>query len=70
LICADTSEAAQRTVELVEAMPGLRGVQAGSLASANAVEALTAVLLNVNIKYKSHVALRLEGLAPLAPTTP
>jgi 8-hydroxy-5-deazaflavin:NADPH oxidoreductase len=70
LICADTSEAAQRTVELVEAMPGLRGVQAGSLASANAIEALTAVLLNVNIKYKSHVALRLEGLAPLAPTTP
>jgi len=70
LICADTTAAAQRTVELVETMPGLRGVQAGSLASANAIEALTAVLLNVNIKYKSHVALRLEGLAPLAPTTP
>jgi 8-hydroxy-5-deazaflavin:NADPH oxidoreductase len=70
LICADSSEAAQRTVELVETMPGLRGVQAGSLASANAVEALTAVLLNVNIKYKSHVALRLEGLAPLAPAMP
>jgi NADPH-dependent F420 reductase len=70
LICADTNSAAQRTVELVEMMPGLRGVQAGSLASANAVEALTAVLLNVNIKYKSHVALRLEGLAPLASQTP
>jgi hypothetical protein len=68
LICADTNEAAQQTVELVEAMPGLRGVQAGSLASANAVEALTAVLLNVNIKYKSHVALRLEGLNPTAPS--
>jgi 8-hydroxy-5-deazaflavin:NADPH oxidoreductase len=70
LICADTNEAAKRTVELVETMPGLRGVQAGSLASANAIEALTAVLLNVNIKYKSHVALRLEGLAPLATPTP
>jgi hypothetical protein len=66
LICADTNEAAHQTVALVEAMPGLRGVQAGSLASANAVEALTAVLLNVNIKYKSHVALRLEGLNPPA----
>jgi 8-hydroxy-5-deazaflavin:NADPH oxidoreductase len=70
LICADTSEGGRRTVELVETMPGLRGVQAGSLASANAVEALTAVLLNVNIKYKSHVALRLEGLVPLSAPTP
>ena len=41
---------------------GLRPVLAGSLASANAIEALTAVLLNVNVRYKSHVALRLEGL--------
>jgi hypothetical protein len=68
LICADTNEAAQQTVELVESMPGLRGVQAGSLASANAIEALTAVLLNVNIKYKSHVAMRLEGLKSPSPS--
>jgi hypothetical protein len=67
LVCADTVEGATKTGELVEAMPGLRAVQAGSLASANAVEALTAVLLNVNIKYKSHVALRLEGLAQAPP---
>jgi hypothetical protein len=64
MICADTAEGATRTAELVETMSGLRAVQSGSLASANAVEALTAVLLNINIKYKSHVALRLEGLAP------
>lgn len=62
LICADTAAGARETAALVEVMPGLRAVQAGSLASANAVEALTAVLLNVNVKYKSHVALRLEGL--------
>lgn len=68
LICADTTDAARQTIELVETMPGLRGVQAGSLASANAVEALTAVLLNVNVKYKSHVALRLEGLNLPAPS--
>lgn len=63
LICSDTAEGARQTAELVEAMPGLRAVQAGSLASANAIEAFTAVLLNVNIKYKSHVSLQLEGLA-------
>lgn len=63
LVCADGEEAAATTVALVDAVPGLRGVRAGSLASANAVEALTAVLLNVNRHYKAHVSLRLSGLA-------
>jgi NADPH-dependent F420 reductase len=62
MICADDPDAANSTAELVESMPGLRAVQAGSLASANAVEALTAVLLNINIRYKTHVAPRLVGL--------
>ncbi len=62
LVCADDREAGEQTRALVEAVPGLRGVLAGSLASANAVEALTAVLLNVNIRYKAHVAVKLPGL--------
>ncbi|HVB06214.1 MAG TPA: NADPH-dependent F420 reductase [Acidimicrobiales bacterium] len=62
LVCADDREAGEVTGRLVEAVPGLRAVQAGSLASANAVEALTAVLLNVNIRYKTHVAVKLPGL--------
>jgi 8-hydroxy-5-deazaflavin:NADPH oxidoreductase len=62
LICADDADAAQQTAALVEVVPGFRAVRAGSLASANAVEALTAVLVNVNIRYKAHVALRLLGL--------
>lgn len=62
LVCADDAGAAEATVAMVEAIPGLRGVRAGSLASATAVEALTPVLLNVNIRYKTHVAVRLAGL--------
>lgn len=62
LVCADDPGAADETVALVDRMEGLRGVRAGSLASANAIEALTAVLINVNVAYRSHVALRLEGL--------
>jgi NADPH-dependent F420 reductase len=62
LVCADDQKSADDTIALVESMEGLRAVFCGSLASANAVEALTAVMLNVNIRYKSHVALRLEGL--------
>jgi hypothetical protein len=62
LVCADDVAAGAAAETLVNAMPGLRAVYAGSLAQANAVEALTAVLLNVNIGYRSHVALRLAGL--------
>jgi NADPH-dependent F420 reductase len=69
LICADDPTAAAATEALVGSMSGLRPVVCGSLASANAVEALTAVLLNVNIRYKSHVALHLEGLQ-LPPSAP
>ncbi len=62
LVCASSPRSASSTAALVEAVPGLRAVHAGSLASAGPVEALTAVLVNVNIAYRSHVAVRLEGL--------
>jgi hypothetical protein len=62
LVCADDEEAGAATCALVEVIPGLRAVRCGSLASANAVEALTAVLLNVNRRYKAHAALALTGL--------
>lgn len=64
LVCGDDRDAVAATCALIDTVPGLRGVRAGSLASANPVEALTAVLLNVNIAYKTHVALRLPGLPP------
>ncbi|MCU1495288.1 MAG: oxidoreductase coenzyme F420-dependent [Acidimicrobiaceae bacterium] len=62
LVCADTPDGLAATVAVVEVMPGLRAVHAGSLASAGAVEALAAVLVNVNVSYRSHVAVQLTGL--------
>jgi NADPH-dependent F420 reductase len=62
LVCADDEAAGEETVAMVDSIPGLRGIRAGTLASASAVEAITPVLLNVNIRYKAHVALRLAGL--------
>ncbi len=62
LVCADRREAAEATARLVESVPGLRALQAGGLASAGPVESLTAVLLNVNLRYKAEVALRATGL--------
>jgi len=62
LVCGDDREATSEVVGLVDRLPGLRGVDAGGLASALAIEALTAALLEVNRRYKTHAAIRLTGL--------
>jgi NADPH-dependent F420 reductase len=62
LICADHAEAVTATSDLVARVPGLRPVHAGSLAAAAPVEAFTAVLLEVNVRYKTRAAIRLTGL--------
>jgi len=63
LVCSDSERGFLETRDLVSSISGLRAVFSGSLASANAVEALTAVLLNINVRYKTHVSMRLTGLS-------
>ncbi|HZT67227.1 MAG TPA: NADPH-dependent F420 reductase [Acidimicrobiales bacterium] len=62
LVCADQPAALKAASDLVAAVPGLTPVDAGSLSSAAAVEAFTAVLLQVNRRYRTRTALRLVGL--------
>lgn len=62
LVVADDAGALADTIALVEAVPGLRGVAAGSLSACGAIEAMTAVLLNVNIAHRAHTSIRLTGL--------
>lgn len=62
LVCADDPAATAATAELVGRIDGLRPLDAGSLASAGAVEAFTAVLVTLNIRYKAHATLRLSGI--------
>ncbi len=62
MVCSDDRAARREVVELVDRLPGLRGVEAGGLGSALAIEALTAALLEVNRRYKTHAAIRLTGL--------
>lgn len=61
LVCSDHERAITATIELVDAIPGLRGVDAGSLSSAGAIEAFTAVLVGINIKHRAHASIRLTG---------
>jgi NADPH-dependent F420 reductase len=52
LVCSDHEDAKQEVFRLVSAIDGMRGVDAGPLANAVAVEALTPVLLYINKRYK------------------
>jgi len=49
-------------VGIVDAMPGLRAVAAGSMSLASAIEAFTAVCVTVNIRHKAHSYVKLAGL--------
>ncbi|MBJ7293776.1 MAG: NADPH-dependent F420 reductase, partial [Ilumatobacteraceae bacterium] len=43
-------------------IPGCRPLDAGELSNATAIEAFTAVLLQLNVRYKTRVAPRLTGI--------
>ncbi len=70
LVCGGDREARERVIELVKRI-GIDAFDAGVLANAVAVEALTAVLIAVNIKYKVKGAgIRLTGVPrPTSPTS-
>lgn len=62
LVCSDHKPAFEQTAELVSLIPNLRPLNAGSLSNAAPIEAITAVLLQLNVRYKTHAAIRLTGI--------
>lgn len=63
LICSDHSSAFEATAELTDLIPRLRPLNAGSLANAAPVEAMTAVLLQLNVRYHTRAAsVRVTGI--------
>ena len=62
LICSDDADAITKTAEIVSQIPGCRPLDAGELSNATAIEAFTAVLLQLNIRYKTRVAPKLTGI--------
>jgi NADPH-dependent F420 reductase len=81
LICSDDPKATEIVADIVRKIPGCRPLDAGELSNATAIEAFTAVLLQLNIRYKTRVAPKLTGIrndprdvqkaapAPAAPPT-
>ena len=62
LVCGDDERAKQLALELAGRLVRGRAIDAGPLANARALEGMTAVLLNVNRRYKVHAGIRLVGL--------
>ena len=62
LICSDDPGSTLVIAEIVGKIPGCRPLDAGELSNATAIEAFTAVLLQLNIRYKTRVAPKLTGI--------
>jgi 8-hydroxy-5-deazaflavin:NADPH oxidoreductase len=61
-LCGDRKADKARVARLIEAIPGLRPVNAGALETARIVEQLTPLLISVNVRYKTHAGIKLTGL--------
>jgi 8-hydroxy-5-deazaflavin:NADPH oxidoreductase len=61
LVCGDPSPAKDLSLDLAGRLVKGRAIDAGPLANARALEGMTAVILNVNRRYKVHAGIRLTG---------
>jgi len=62
LVCGDRRDDKREAAELLGRIPGLRCVDCGRLEMSRVTESLTAMLISVNVRYKTHAGIRLTGL--------
>ena len=62
LICSDHEAATAMTAELVHAIPNMRPLDAGELSQSTPIESFTSVLLQLNVRYKTRVAVKFTGI--------
>jgi NADPH-dependent F420 reductase len=63
LVCGDDAAAKELALELASRLVSGSAIDCGPLASARALEGMTAVIVNVNRRYKAHAGLRLTGVS-------
>lgn len=61
-VCGDDPRAKELALELAAKLVAGRALDAGPLASARALEGLTAVIVNLNRRYKAHAGIRVTGV--------
>jgi NADPH-dependent F420 reductase len=62
LVCGDRKADKARVAQLIQAIRGMRAVNAGPLEMARIVEQLTPMLISINARYKTHAGIRIQGL--------
>jgi NADPH-dependent F420 reductase len=63
IVCSDDSRARHTAFELANRIPGVRPINGGKLENCRIVEAMTALLIGINIRYQVHTAaIRVTGL--------
>ena len=63
LICSDHADAKAVTMDLIAQMPDMRALDAGDLTYSAPIEAFTAVLLELNLRYRTRVAVKFTGIS-------
>ncbi len=62
LVLGDDREATDLVGELADLLPGVRGIYGGRLRLAGQIEALTANLIAINRRYKTHAGIKISGV--------
>jgi 8-hydroxy-5-deazaflavin:NADPH oxidoreductase len=62
LVCGDRREDKERAMALIDRIDGLRCVDAGRLEMARITESLTALLISINVRHKTHAGIKITGL--------
>ena len=62
LVCGDRRADKDPVIELIQRIDGLRAIDAGRLEMARITEQLTALLISINVRHKTHAGIKITGL--------
>lgn len=62
LVCGDDRDAKEVVIGLANQIAGVRGLDGGALFNSRYVEMLTALLINLNRRYKTQTSIRIVGV--------
>ena len=62
IVCSDYEDAKMEIMHKIDSIPDFRALDGGRLANSRYVESITAVLLNLNSKYKTRSGIRITGI--------
>ena len=62
LVCGDRREDKERVMAVIDRIDGLRCVDTGRLEMARIVESLTALLISINVRHKTHAGIKITGV--------